>query len=113
MYRGLGVIGKNLMNWQAVLAILAVVISTVAAWYARIATTEAKKGNELSRLNGLIGLRSHYMELAHGTAENIKVLTGESTRESAQIALKILNQKLHEVSYEIDGYHDALVHRGA
>lgn len=101
------------MNWQTVLAIVAIVISAIAAWYARVATSEAKKGNELSRLNALVVLRSHYSELARYAADNVEALRGTSAQKFAQSELESLNQKLHEVTHEIAEYHGSLVHRRA
>lgn len=101
------------MTWQTVLAIIAIVISAIALWYARAATSEAKKGNDISRLNALIALRSHYLELARYHAANIKVLEGRSAKKEEEIELENLNQMLHEVSHEINEYHKALVHHSA
>jgi hypothetical protein len=99
------------MTWQTVLAIIAIGISAIALWYARAATSEAKKGNDIIRLNALIALRSHYLELARCCAANIEVFEGRSAQKEERKELENLNQKLHEVSHGIDDYHEALVHR--
>lgn len=101
------------MNWQSVLSIVAIIVSAAASWYARAATSEAKKGNDLSRLGALIALRSHYMELARSKAADIKEFEGTQTQKELQKQFEVLAQKLLEVTNEIQGYHDALTRHSA
>lgn len=101
------------MSWQSILSIVAIVVSAAASWYARAAASEAKKGNDLSRLGALIALRTHYMELARSLDIDIKQLAGTQTQKELQKQFEALAQNVLEVTHEIQGYHEALTRHSA
>lgn len=101
------------MGWQSILSIIAIIVSAAASWYARSAVSEARRGNDLSRLSALITLRSHYMELARSLDADIKQFAGTEVQKELKKQFEILAQKVLEVTYEIQSYHDALTRHSA
>ena len=51
------------MTVEIPLAVLALLVSALAALYARWSAREAKKANDIGRLNALLALRTHYLAL--------------------------------------------------
>ena len=66
-------------------------------------------GYKINRLNALIALRNHYLEIARHVNDNVKMLEGKSAQKFSQHELNDLDKKLREVTYEIDKYHIAIV----
>lgn len=92
------------------LSLLAVLISGLAAIYARWSAQEAKKANDMLRLNGLLSLRVHYLELMRHQ-EHLAKLLGTSTNglQSVQNTYADLDLKLRQVNSEIDKYHSSFL----
>jgi hypothetical protein len=98
------------MTVEMSLAILALLISGLAALYSRWSAREARKANDIGRLNALLALRSHYLALMDHQARLADTLRGlPSGLIAAQKAYTDLDGKLREVSHEIDAYHISLV----
>jgi hypothetical protein len=98
------------MYGEMMLAVLALLVSAVAALYARWTAQEAKKSNDMGRLNALLALRGHYLALLdHQTnlADTLRNLP--SGLKAAHDTYADLDTKLREVSREIDTYHARLV----
>lgn len=98
------------MTGEMTLAILALLVSGLAALYARWSVREAKKANDLGRLNALLALRTHYLALMEHQAKLAEVLRNiPSGQKAVQDTYGELDSKLREVSREIDAYHVAVV----
>lgn len=92
-----------------VLAIIAVLIAASSALYARWSAKEARKSNDIGRLNALLAFRAHYLELMAHKARIAEQLKGMSGGEKAYKAYAELDSKLREVNKEIDEYHEKVV----
>ena len=98
------------MTIEIPLAALALLISASAALYARWSAREAKKANDIGRLNALLALRAHYLALMDNQAKLAEALRGlPSGLEAAQQAYADIDEKLREVNREINTYHANLV----
>jgi hypothetical protein len=106
----------NIVTWELVIAVLALLVSVGAVLYARQSAHAAGRANDLSRLNALLALRSHYLAmLAHQEklADMFKDYNLSGGLQAAQDAYVSLDTKLREVSQEIDSYHTSIVGRRA
>lgn len=98
------------MNWELSLAALALLSSSLAALYARWSAKEAKKSNDIGRLNALLALRTHYLALMQHQSELAKILNNSPAGlKAVQNAYADLDTKLREVSREIDKQHAGIV----
>ena len=98
------------MSWGLVLAALALLASGLAALYARWSAAEARKANDIGRLNALLALRTHYLALMQHQADMAEVLRhSPGGLQAAQGAYADLDTKLREVSGEIDKQHSSIV----
>lgn len=98
------------MSWELLLAVAAPVASVLAAWYARWSAAEAKKANDIGRLNALLALRTHYLALMQHQADLAKVLSSTpSGLQAVHGTYAALDTKLREVSREIDKCHAGFV----
>ena len=55
--------GGFTVDWGLLLATLALLVSGLATFCARWSAAEAKKANDIGRLNALLALRTHYLWL--------------------------------------------------
>ncbi|MDI3275880.1 hypothetical protein [Pseudomonas sp. AL03] len=98
------------MTTEELIAIGAVLIASLAALYARWSANEAKKANDIGRLNALLALRQHYLELMNHQAKLAELLkTSSSGIQAVRETYGELDTKLRDVSREIDKYHWNLV----
>jgi len=98
------------MSMEVLITIGAVLIASLAALYARWSAHEAKKANDIGRLNALLALRQHYLELINHQAKLAELLENSSSGIIAvREAHANLDEKLRDVSREIDKYHNNLV----
>lgn len=98
---------------EALIAIGAALISGLAALYARWSAREAKKANDIGRLNALLALRQHYLELMNHQIKLAELLkSSQSGTQAAIEAFENLDSKLRDISNEIDKYHGNLVCEG-
>lgn len=97
------------MTVEIPLAVLALLVSALAALYARWSAREAKKANDIGRLNALLALRTHYLALMDHQVKLAETMRGlPSGLEATQRAYADLDDKLREVNREIDTYHSSL-----
>ncbi len=95
---------------ELTISILALLGSSLAALYARWASSEAKKANQLSRLNSLLAFRNHYLELMAHQEKLGKLFKGlEGGTQRVHETYADLDLKLREVSSEIEKYHEGVV----
>jgi hypothetical protein len=98
------------MIWELLLAALALLVSCLAALYARWSAAEAKKANDIGRLNALLALRTHYLAQMQHQADLAQTLRDSpSGHRVALSAYADLDTKLREVSREIDKQHADIV----
>lgn len=98
------------MNWELILAALALLAAGLAALYARWSVAEAKKANNIGRLNALLALRIHYLSLLEHQAKMANTLKDSpSGLQAVQSACADLDAKLRNVSAEIDKEHTNIV----
>lgn len=87
------------MTFEAWISLLALIVSLVAAAYAR-------RANDLGRLNSLLSLRTHYLALMERQVKLAELLSNlPSGLKAVQDSYSEMNTKLREVSHEIDKYH--------
>jgi hypothetical protein len=92
-----------------ILSIVAILVSILSALYAYLAAREAKKANDIGRLNALLALRRHYFDLLDPQAKLGEILKGFQGGLLAQEAYANIDIKLREVNNEIEKYHSRLV----
>lgn len=99
------------MAFELSLSVIALLVSGLAALYARWSAREAKSANDIGRLNALLALRGHYLaQMEHQTRLTETTLRGiPGGLQAAQNAYADLDNKLREVNREIDPYHIRLV----
>ena len=98
------------MNWELLLAGLALLASAFAALYARSSASEARKANDIGRLNALLALRSHYLSLLQNQAKLAEGLRHlPSGMQAVQDTYADLDTKLREVGREIDKQHASII----
>ncbi len=98
------------MNWELLLAALALLASGLAALYARWSAAEARKANDIGRLNALLSLRTHYLALMQHQVDLAKFLQNSpGGLQAAQSAYADLDTKLREVNREIDKQHAGII----
>lgn len=88
---------------------VAVLVAGLAALYARWSVKEAKKANDIGRLNALLAIRAHYLELMAQKGRIAEQLKGMKGAEKAYEAYAGLDSKLREVNKAIDEYHEKVV----
>ncbi|AYC32137.1 hypothetical protein D3880_06950 [Pseudomonas cavernae] len=95
---------------EELIAIGAALIAGLAALYARWSAHEAKKANDIGRLNALLALRQHYLELMNHQVKLAEFLkSSPSGTQAARETYAELDTKLRDVSREIEKYHGNLV----
>jgi hypothetical protein len=95
---------------EELITITATLIAGLAALYARWSACEAKKANDIGRLNALIALRQHYLELMNHQVKLAELFKGSSSgTQAVNETYAELDTKLRNVSHEIDKYHGNLM----
>ncbi|MWV12995.1 hypothetical protein F3I62_12895 [Pseudomonas sp. R-28-1W-6] len=95
---------------EELISAAAAIISGFAAIYAGWSAREAKRANNISRLNALLALRQHYLELMNHQAKLTELLkSSASGTQAAGEALAELDTKLREVNHTIERHHHNLV----
>ena len=89
---------------------MAALIATLSALYSRWSAKEAKKANDIGRLNALLSFRKHYLELMQHQQKMAKVFkTGDSGMQALIKKDADLDSKLREVASELEQYHSKVV----
>lgn len=98
------------LDVNAVVTVIAVLIAAYSALYARCAAKEAKRANDIGRLNALLSLRQHYLELMRYQEVMAKLLeSSPSGMKSVSDTYTDLDSKLRQVTAELDLYHSKVV----
>lgn len=86
-------------------ALVSMLIAMLSVIYARRSVNQARHANDIGRLNALLALRTHYLELMARQAELAKELQGTSGENKANNAYADLDTELREVNQTIRRYH--------
>ena len=90
--------------------VLALIAAFLSALYSRWSASQAKRANDIGRLNALLALRVHYTQLIENQYQHAKVLQGNSSGMHAiQISVADMDIKLREVNEQINNYHNKVV----
>lgn len=85
-------------------------VAILSAIYSRRSVTQAKRANDMGRLNALLSFRKHYIELMERKVKLAEVLiSSEVGMEKVGETYAELDSKLREVVEQLDVYHDKLV----
>lgn len=99
-----------MIDWQNIIAALAMGGTIFAALYARWCAREAKKANDIGNLNALLALRTHYLALMQNQEKLAQLLAhSPSGLQAAQNTYADLDLKLREVNQEIDKRHTFII----
>lgn len=99
-----------MMSVESLIDVGAALVAVLAAIYARWSAREAKKANDIGRLNALLALRLHYLELINYQFKMAELLKGSTS--GMQLVMERhadLDEKVKAVSCEIEKYHDDLI----
>lgn len=92
------------------IAVVSAIVAFLSAYYARHTINEAKKANELSRMNALLSFRKHYLELMEHQTKMAEVLkTSDSGMQAVREKYADLDSKLREIHKELEPYHSKVV----
>ncbi|QYJ80479.1 hypothetical protein [Shewanella acanthi] len=92
------------------IAIISALVAGLSALYARWSAREARKANDIGRLNSLLAFRQHYLELmAHQEKLAQLMPSSSSGMEACRNAYADLDSKLREINQEISDYHIKVV----
>ncbi|PML05150.1 hypothetical protein BCT86_13730 [Vibrio breoganii] len=92
------------------ISIISAVIAVFSAIFAGWTIKEAKKGNDLARLNSLLSFRTHYLQLMEHQHTLAKSMPPKSSgMQSIRDIYADLDTKLREVNTQIELYHNKVV----
>lgn len=98
------------ISMSDVIAIVAALVAVLSALYARRSANEAKKANDIGRLNALLSFRTHYLELMRHQAKLADHLrNSDGGMQAVRDKYSDLDDKLREVSAELDKYHRKVI----
>src|SRR5690606_6574378 len=97
------------LSMSDIVAIVSLLAAALSALYARWSAAEAKKANDIGRLNALLAFRAHYLELMAQKGRVAEQLKGMKGAEKAYEEYAELDSKLRQVNKEIESYHSKVV----
>ncbi|MEZ9388861.1 hypothetical protein AB4181_16975 [Vibrio lentus] len=103
-------IGVMRLETSLVVSILALIAACLSALYARWSANQAKRANDIGRLNALLTMKEHYLKLIEHQckiAENLQ--SSSSGMQSVRERVGELDGKLREVNEQISSYHVKVV----
>jgi uncharacterized protein involved in exopolysaccharide biosynthesis len=78
--------------------------------YARWSAKEARRANDIGRLNALLSFRNHYIELMQQQEKMTAVLKdNNSGMQTLRDKHASLDSKLREIGTELEQYHSKIV----
>lgn len=92
-----------------VVSAISALVAGFSALYARWSVNEASKANDIGRLNALLAIRLHYLELMARQAHLAEQLNGMQGAENAFAAYAELDTKLGEINKAITQYHETVI----
>ena len=92
------------------ISILSALVAALSALYARWSYKEARRANDIGRLNSLLAFRQHYLELMANQKKLAELLkSSQSCLAACQNTYANLDFKLREINQEITNYHEKVV----
>ncbi len=92
------------------ISIISALVAVLSALYARWSVKEARKANDIGRLNSLLAFRQHYLELMVHQEKLAQIMPSSSRGlEACHNAYADLDSKLREINQEISSYHIKVV----
>lgn len=92
------------------IAFIAALVAALSALYARWSFKEARKANDIGRMNALLAFRQHYLQLMeHQTKLSSVLKETDSGMQAIRDKNAELDMKLREISKEIENYHSKVV----
>lgn len=92
------------------ISIISAVIAVLSAIFAGWTIKEAKKGNDLARLNSLLSFRTHYLQLMEHQHKLAELMPPQSSgMQSIRDTYADLDSKLREINTQIELYHNKIV----
>ena len=92
------------------ISILSALVAALSALYARWSYKEARRANDIGRLNYLLAFRQHYLELMANQKKLAELLkSSQSCLAACQNTYANLDFKLREINQEITNYHEKVV----
>tara|TARA_R110000823_G_C15939594_1_gene500307 strand:+ start:515 stop:814 length:300 start_codon:yes stop_codon:yes gene_type:complete len=93
------------MSLSTGITVISVLVAILSALYARRSATIARQSNDIGRLNSLLSLRAHYLELL-GKKDQLVTEVGEEEGAAAVVrALAHIDSRLREVNDELEIYY--------
>ncbi len=103
-------IGVKRMEMSLVVSILALLAACLSALYARWSANQAKRANDIGRLNALLAMKQHYLKLIEHQYNLADTLQSSSSgMQAVREKVAELDDKLREVNAQISSYHDKIV----
>ncbi|CAH6898368.1 conserved hypothetical protein [Vibrio chagasii] len=94
------------MEVSSVVSILAMIAACLSALYARWSANQAKRANDIGRLNALLAMKEHYLKLIEHQYKIADTLQSSSNgMQSVRDRVGELDGKLREVNEQISCYH--------
>jgi peptidoglycan hydrolase CwlO-like protein len=91
-------------------AILSSLVAILSALYARWSAKEARRANDIGRLNTLLSFQNQYLELMQQQAKIAAVLeNSNSGMQAVKNKHAELDSKLREINSELEHYHSKIV----
>ena len=87
------------------ITIVSVLIAVLSAIYARRSARSAKQSNDIGRLNSLLSLRVHYLDLLTRKGELAKEIGEMKGAEEAYRAIAHIDSRLREINDELEIYY--------
>ena len=101
---------ERIIETSTAISVIATLIATLSALYARWSAKEAKKANNIGRLNALLSFRQHYLESIQHQEKMVETLGGiPSGMQSIHETHAKLDTKLREVLSELEKYHNKVI----
>ncbi|WP_137718268.1 hypothetical protein [Methylobacillus flagellatus] len=97
-----------------IISIVGLVGASLSALYSRWAVNEAKKANDIGRLNSLLSFRVHYLDLMRHQEKMADVLKNSASgMQKIREEYADLDAKLREITSELDCYYSRLINHKA
>ncbi|MER2491268.1 hypothetical protein [Catenovulum sediminis] len=98
------------METSLLVSIIALVAGSLSALYARWSANQAKRANDIGRLNALLAMKEHYLKLIEHQYKLAETLPSSSSgMQAVREKVADLDTSLREVNDQITSYHDRVV----
>ncbi|WP_288635342.1 hypothetical protein [Pseudoalteromonas sp. UBA6610] len=98
------------METSLVVSIIALIVGALSALYARWSANQAKRANDIGRLNALLAMKEHYLKLIEHQYKLAETLqTSSNGMQAVREKVADLDTSLREVNDQITLYHVRIV----